>query len=310
MKIVVAIVSLLLCSVAAAETAVSNIAPLAVEEIAPGIFVHRGVEATMAADNLGGIANLGFIAGEEAVAVIDTGGSVAQGRALLAAIRLHSDKPVRFVVNTHVHPDHWFGNAAFEELNAEYVGHARLAAALSARGAFYREANRAALGDALVGEVRIVAPDTLIEDRITLDLGNRTLIVQAWPVAHTDNDLTVFDETTRTLFTGDLLFIDHLPVVDGSLTGWLSRMDELAKIEAVRAVPGHGPASATWPQGLDEQRRYLSRLAEDLRQAIAEGVPMARAVESAGLSERGRWDLFDLFNRRNATAGFAELEWE
>lgn len=281
-----------------------------VEEVASGVFVHRGVDETMRRDNFGGIANLGFIVGEEAVAVVDTGGSVTQGRALLAAVRSHSDKPVRYVITTHAHPDHWFGNAAFADLDATFVGHAKLAAALGARGAFYRESNRGALGDALVEAVKIVAPEISVEDRTMLDLGSRPIVIQAWPVAHTDNDLTVFDEKSRTLFAGDLLFAGHVPVVDGSLTGWLAQIDEFARIDAARVVPGHGPASMPWPQALDAQRRYLTRLAADLRRAIAAGVPMASAVEAAGKTEQLRWELFDDFNRRNATAGFAELEWE
>ncbi|RWM45363.1 MBL fold metallo-hydrolase, partial [Mesorhizobium sp.] len=149
-----------------------------------------------------------------------------------------------------------------------------------------------------------------VDDRVQLDLGGRVLELQAWKAAHTDNDLTVFDSATRTLFAGDLVFIGSLPTLDGSLLGWLHQMDALAAVGAARVVPGHGPVPADWPQALTAQRRYFEILARDIRKAIADGTPLSDAVKTAGASERGNWQLFDDYNERNATAAFAELEWE
>ena len=153
-------------------------------------------------------------------------------------------------------------------------------------------------------------PTLLVEDRLELDLGGRVLELRAWKAAHTDNDLTVRDAATRTLFAGDLVFTGHLPTLDGSLLGWLRQMDALAAIDAARAVPGHGPAPAGWPDALDAERRYFEVLARDIREAIADGRPLSEAVKTAGQSERGNWALFDDYNERNATAAYAELEWE
>jgi quinoprotein relay system zinc metallohydrolase 2 len=272
--------------------------------------VLEGKVALASPTNGGDIANRSFIVGEEGIAVIDTGGSFRGGAALLAAIRERTALPIRYVINTHMHPDHVLGNAAFRGEGAVFVGHAKLPRALAARAGQYLQANRALIGDEAFAGTEIIPPTLLVEGETRLDLGNRVLHLIAHPTAHTDNDLTVRDEKTGTLILGDLLFAGHLPVIDGSLNGWLAVLDRLGASGRGRAIPGHGPASVPWPEAASDERAYLRALRDDLRTAIRAGWPLDRAMGSIKPSGGEHWALIEDYHKRNISAGYAEMEWE
>ncbi|HEX7968804.1 MAG TPA: quinoprotein relay system zinc metallohydrolase 2 [Stellaceae bacterium] len=281
--------------------------PLALVEIAPGIHVSQGVHAEAVPSNLGAIANVGFIVGNAGVAVIDSGGCLLWGRRLREAIRRTSDLPITHLVQTHMHPDHVFGAAAFLADGPTILGHRNLPAALASRQAYYARRLAEVLGDLAAGSV-VVPPTQLVDSEAEIDLGGRILRVTAHRTAHTDNDLSIFDLATRTLWAGDLLFIDRIPALDGSLLGWLATIEELRRLPAARVVPGHGPHAAPWPAAADAQRRYLTLLRDRIRKILRDGGTMEHAIATVGSDERDRWLLFDDYNARNVTAAFHELE--
>jgi quinoprotein relay system zinc metallohydrolase 2 len=283
--------------------------PLAMVEVAPGLFVHQGAPEEASAANEDGLANIGFIVGDEAVMVVDPGGSAIEGERLRDAIRAATDRPIRYVVLTHVHPDHIFGAAAFKADQPQFIGHAKLPGALAQRGDYYVGTLRRALGTIAAGS-EIVPPTRLVEGVAEVDLGNRIVEIHAHGPAHTDNDLSLFDRRTATLWLSDLLFVERIPVIDGSLLGWLSELEALKAVPAARAVPGHGPVSVDWPRALEAEERYLAAVRDGTRAAIKENVDIGAAWRRVAIGEREHWLLFDAYHARNVTAAYKELEWE
>lgn len=283
--------------------------PLATTEVAPGVHVHAGEIAEPAPGNAGDVANIAVVIGETGVAVVDAGGSREIGERVVATVRSLTDLPIVALVLTHMHPDHVFGATALVDAGAEIVGREGLDLALATRSNSYETAFQRLIGPAFAG-TETPAPARAVSDLETIDLGNRTLRLRAWPTAHTPTDLTVYDEATGTLIAGDLVFDQHAPALDGSLPGWRRVLEDFDAIAPARVVPGHGAASLDWPEGGAPLRRYLDVLARDTRAALDRGATLSESVESAAASERGAWQLFDLYNPRNATAAYTELEWE
>jgi len=282
--------------------------PAAFREVAPGVHIRRGVDEDATQANRDAIANIGFITGRDAVLVTDSGGCLADGLALRAAIRAHTGKPIRYVVLSHIHPDHIFGAGAFLPDNPIFIGHANLPQSMAARGAFYQTHLDNIIGPQKSGP--LVRPTLTVATTQTIDLGDRPLTLTAHAPAHTSTDLSLFDHATGTLLPADLLFVGRIPSLDGSLTGWIAELAALSKLNCARAIPGHGPVQVDFAAAAAPLNRYLTTLRDQTRAAIVAGQGMATATTTVAQSERGKWKLFDDYNPRNVTEAYKELEWE
>lgn len=298
-----ALITLIVCQVFVARADELNLEFI---ETAPGIYLHIGKQEEMSVANFGDIANIGFIIGTESVAVIDPGGSPAVGTAMRAAILALTDLPISHVILTPSHPDHFFGGSAFTDVE-HVVAHQNFSRALAQRGDFYREGY-----SALFAEKRVptsLLPTVVVADELRIELGGRSLLIRAHKTAHTDNDLSIFDSTTRTLWASDLIFAQRIPSLDGSLTGWLKAMEDLSTPKAALVIPGHG-RPGSWSIITAPQKRYLTELLHETRHFIAQNKRLSDAVDIIAVEERKNWRLFDVHHRGNVTKAYTELEWE
>ena len=297
---------LLFIGSAHAQTASDENFPI--ENLGEGIYVHHGVHLDIDDGYQGDICNASFVVGTKGVAVIDTGGSLKVGNQLREAIRKVTSLPILYVINTHVHPDHIYGNAAFLADKPEFIGHDKLATAMELRREQYAKLNVRLLGSDAKGS-ELIKPTISVKSTLELDLGDRKLMLTAHPIAHTNTDLSVM-ESKGTLFAGDLLFIERTPVIEGDIKGLIAEIEILKNSPAKQVVPGHGPVTKNWLEALNNAQRYLTVLLTDIRASIKKGESMESTMNTAAFSEKDKWILFNVANRRNVNFIYPALEWE
>ncbi len=277
------------------------------EEVGPGIFMRKGLIADATPENADAIANIGFIIGKNGVLVTESGGSLADGRWLRGEIVKRTQKPITHVVLSHVHPDHAFGAGAFVE-DKPSSSATPSSPRRSPPGRVLPQRLIDLLGAEQTGPV--VYPTLTVADTAEVDLGDRRLTFTAHGPAHTTSDLSMIESGSGLLFPADLLFVNRIPSLDGSLKGWLKEAERLKAMGPSRAVPGHGPVSVDLAPALADLTGYLTALRDGTRAAIAKDVPIEKAVDTRRPDQRDKWALFDTYNGRNVTVAYQELEWE
>ena len=243
-------------------------------KVADGVYTLIGKTENFSRDNGGNIVNTGFIVGTDGVIVIDTGPSKAYGEQQRAAIAKLSAKPVAQLLLTHAHPDHVLGSQAYAGVPL---------AALPATSAALTQSGDALLGnlyrlvgDAMLGtELRL--PNAVAGNGAVTIAGRRLRLIAA--LGHTDADLMVFDEATKTLFAGDLVFFQRTPTTpNADIPKWLATLDVLEQLDFTTLVPGHGPVLRDHA-GIAQTRDYLQWLRDSLQGAARRGLDMPEVLQ-------------------------------
>lgn len=247
---------------------------LAPRPVLPGVWMVEGVTDYFDKVNGGAIVNCAVLQGQSGLILIDSGPSRRYGEALAATLRPLDLRGVSAVVNTHHHPDHFFGNQVFADRPILALGQT-LEAARRDGDAFADNMYRL-LGDWMRG-TEPVPPNTALDGgEVTID-GRR---FTALPLGgHTEADLALVDIETGLLITGDLAFLDRAPTTPhADLARWQEALTTLEGLGAPAVLPGHGPFDRTGA-ALRQTRAYLSWLDETLHDAARTGLDMVEVMD-------------------------------
>ncbi|MFL2679632.1 MAG: quinoprotein relay system zinc metallohydrolase 2 [Alphaproteobacteria bacterium] len=280
------------------------------DEVADGIYVHYGYQEDSNENNKGDIANVGFIIGSESIAVIDTGGTPNIGKKMKKRIREISDLPITHIIITHSHPDHIFGTEVFINEKVKILGHEKLKRALLNNFEFYRNLQFNLIKEENIKNVNFFEPNQSIKvnETLSINIGDRELLIKAWPSGHTDNDLSVYDKKTN-FFWSENIFVNRIPSIRASTKGWLSNLKEISKMNIKMIIPGHGPVSEK-KKALEPMISYFERLINETRKFHKNNQTLKEAQRKIASKNIENWILFDEYHVSNVTKTYTELEWE
>ena len=200
-------------------------------KLAGGVYGFIGEE---------GAANSGFVLTNEGVVVIDTQGTKDLALLLRKKIRKVTDKPIVYVINTHYHGDHTFGNQYFKEAK-EIISHENTKKNLIEKDKQHREKFKKIFGENALEDFALTLPTKTFKDTLILRAGGKTIELAYLGKGHTDGDIIVYLPIERIMFGGDLLYRGRLPWLGDAYTfDWIETLKKLKNFDAGIYVPGHG----------------------------------------------------------------------
>lgn len=304
--------NLFLSDAAAADAAIV-LQPI---QVAPHVYYFRGEAGMASAANKGFMSNAGFVVTADGVVVFDALATPALGEAMLAAIRKITPQPIKRVIVSHYHADHFYGLQVFKAAGADVWAHENGRASLNSEATLARLAQRRAdLSPWVNAQTRLVAADRWLSftagSSIPFELGGLHFRVIDSSGAHSPEDLMLFVEEDKTLFAGDLFFTGRIPFVgDANSRVWLTALDHMLEASPAIVVPGHGPASEQPLRDMQLTRDYLIFLRQKMGAAVANLTPFEEAYGQVDWSAFEKYPAFQQANRLNAYGTYLQMEKE
>lgn len=308
---------LLLAATCAAPLAVAgdwakSTVPMIVQQVGPHSYYVQGQLSEATRANQGFIANAGFVITGDGVVVFDTLGSPALGDQLISEIRKRTMQPIKLVVLSHFHADHFYGIPAFKAIDAQVWADIRAKEYLHSDVAIERLAERKALIGPWLGKgFKLPTADVWLDSDVTFTMGDVTFLLRHVGPAHSPEDTAMLVKTDGVLYSGDVVYAGRVPFIgDSDTRDWLQAIDRLLAMPATVMVPGHGPVSHDPVRDATLTRDYLRYLREQMGQAARNFVPFDDAYAKVDWSKFASEPTFDVANRNNAYNVYLEMEQE
>ena len=286
--------------------------PMQVTRVAPHSYYVLGQAGMVSSANEGFNSNAGFVVTSDGVVVFDALGTPALGKRLADLIAKTTTQPVKRVVVSHYHADHFYGLQAFKKPGVDVWAHELVRDYLATDAPAARLAERKQSLFPWVNELtRIVVPDRFVGDDTVFKMGGLTFHLMHAGPAHTPEDLMMMVEEDGVLFVGDLMFTGRIPfVADADVSSWIKAIDRVLRFKPRIVVGGHGPESTNAVADLALTRDYLVYLRGQISAAFDDGLDFDAAYARIDWSRFSGLPAFDVANRRNAYQAYLNVERE
>lgn len=274
MRKLVGLIFALVAAVAVAVAAPATVGDYAMraEPVVPGVYaVITSARDFPNVENRGWNSNSTFVVTNDGVLVVDSGSSETIGKALRKVIAGVTDKPIRWIINTHGHGDHWLGNAALADSKTEIIASSTVRNRIDKEGADWVARFNTMTGGA-TGASRVVKPNQVYDARVAMAFGELKAELLPSSDSHSPGDLAVWLPQQKVLIGGDVLYVERAPATfDANLPHWITFLKELEALKPVKIVPGHGPVADGAAVGY--LRAYFEELWTVVEAGYKEGKP-------------------------------------
>ncbi len=300
------------CLPAAWASTAAVTVPMQAVRLGPHSYFVQGLSGAASSENQGFMSNAGFVVTRDGVVVFDALATPPLAEKLLGLIRKVTDQPIRRVIVSHYHADHFYGLQVFKTAGAEVWAHRLAEGATRTEDAALRLAQRKeALFPWVDEKTQLLEPDRFIEGDMDFELGGVGFALRHVGPAHSREDLAMLVKPDRVLYAGDLVFRGRVPFVgDADARAWIASLEKLLALDPGVLVPGHGEPSRAPREDLVFTRDYLAFLRAQMGEAARELVPFEEAYEAVDWSRYRDLPAFEEANRVNAYNQYLRLEQE
>ncbi|QOY54257.1 MBL fold metallo-hydrolase [Candidatus Sulfurimonas marisnigri] len=269
-------------------------------------YCFFGLPEVMNEKNNGNISNSCYVNMGDSYIVIDSGPSYLYAKSTHANMKEIKDLPISYLINTHGHDDHYLGNAYYKEIGVEIVGskefkNVEIVQETRMQSRISKEA---------YAGTKQVFPSTLVDGTKVLELNGIKVYLEAVDKrAHSNSDIFIHIPKYETIFAGDLVFSERIPVIrDGNLNNWIEALEKIKTIKAKHIIGGHG--EIVDKSSIDSTYNYIKTLRDKVAFALEDGDELDDAVNNIKMEDFKEYKTYSEQHKPNVAIAYRKLEWE